>query len=189
MRKRGRSTSRSPAAHVAEGSRGENQRHWVGRGRGWREESRGRRKQLLNKDSDPQKTEVPPVLVFAKWSGSTRLTARLSNPGVVQGRDPRALRCEVRPRGPPSRARLENNAMSPGVTLPVSDGGARSKRYGEGDWKAKAPHGELWDSIHKAPPQRGRTQVPKGSPMALGKETLVCTSAHCFCPVIIIIKG
>lgn len=88
MRKRGRSTSCSPAAHVAEGSRGENQRHWVGRGRGWREESRGRRKQLLNKDSDPQKTEVPPVLVFATWSGSTRLPARLSNPGVVQGRDP-----------------------------------------------------------------------------------------------------
>lgn len=109
--------------------------------------------------------------------------------GGARTRPLRALRCEVRPRGPPSRARLENNAMSPGVTLPVSDGGARSKRYGEGDWKAKAPHGELWDSIHKAPLQRGRTQVPKGSPMALGKETLVCTSAHCFCPVIIIIKG
>lgn len=88
LMKQGRSTSRSPAAHVAAGSRGENQRHWVGRGRGWREESRGRRKQLLNKDSEPQKTKVPPGLVFTKWSGFTRLTARLSNPGVMQGRDP-----------------------------------------------------------------------------------------------------
>lgn len=88
MKKQGHSVSRSPAAHVAAGSRGESQRHWVGRGRGWREESRGRRKQLLNKDSDPQKTKVSLFLVFVKWSVFTRLTAGLRNPGVAQEREP-----------------------------------------------------------------------------------------------------
>lgn len=79
--------------------------------------------------------------------------------------------------------------MSPGVTLPVSDGGARSKRYGEGDWKAKAPHGELQGSVHKRSPLEREDTGPEGQPRSLGEGDPCLHFSTSFFPVIIIMKG
>lgn len=81
--------------------------------------------------------------------------------------------------------------MSPGVTLPVSDGGARSKRYGEGDWKAKAPcgDGELQGSVHKGSPLEREDMGPEGQPCSLGEGDPCLHFSTSFFPVVIIMKG